>query len=33
MPWPFGQFATLSTAKLGMQPDQHVIALYASMWW
>jgi len=33
MPWPFGQFATLSTAKLQMQPDQHVVTLYASMWW
>jgi len=33
MPWPFGQFATVSTAKLGMQPDQHVVTLYANMWW
>jgi hypothetical protein len=33
MPWPFGQFATLSTAKLAMKPDQHVVTLYASMWW
>jgi len=33
MPWPFGQFGTLSTAKLGMKPDQHVVMLYASMWW
>jgi hypothetical protein len=33
MPWPFGQFGTLSTAKLGMTPDQHVVTLYASMWW
>jgi hypothetical protein len=33
MPWPFGQYGTLSTAKLGMKPDQHVVTLYASMWW
>lgn len=33
MPWPFGQYGTLSTAKLNMKPDQHVVTLYASMWW
>jgi hypothetical protein len=33
MPWPFGQYGTLSTSKLQMKPDEHVVTLYASMWW
>ena len=33
MPWPFGQYGTLSTGKLDMKPDHHVITLYANMWW
>jgi hypothetical protein len=35
MPWPFCQGGTLNIGKSGlnMQPDQHVVTLYASMWW
>lgn len=41
MPWPYGQYGTWnidngydsSGQGLNMKPDQHVIMLYASMWW
>jgi hypothetical protein len=33
MPWPYGTYGTLSDSKLNINPDHHVITLYASMWW
>jgi hypothetical protein len=33
MPWPFGQYGTYNLRKLNSTPDEHVITLYASMWW
>jgi hypothetical protein len=34
MPWPYGQYGTLSTSKFnGSPPDKHTITLSASMWW
>jgi hypothetical protein len=35
MPWPFGPFGTwnIGSAGLDMQPDKHVLTLYANMWW
>jgi hypothetical protein len=35
MPWPYGQYGTWSigSAGLNMQPDKHVLSLWAQMWW
>jgi len=35
MPWPFGTYGTynIGSSALNMQPDKHVITLYANMWW
>jgi hypothetical protein len=35
MPWPYGQYGTLSigSSGLNMQPDKHVVSLWAQMWW
>lgn len=41
MPWPYGQYGTLnidngydsSGSGLNMQPDKHVVSLWAQMWW
>jgi hypothetical protein len=35
MPWPYGAFGTwnIGDKGLNMQPDKHVVMLYANMWW
>jgi hypothetical protein len=35
MPWPFGTYGTnnISASGYNMQPDKHVVTLYANMWW
>ena len=35
MPWPYGQYGTWSIGSAGLNtvPDNHVITLYANMWW
>jgi hypothetical protein len=36
MPWPFGTYGTWNIGEptgLGMDPDKHVLTLYAQMWW
>ena len=38
MPWPYGTYGTLNIGDeahngLNMQPDSHVLTLYANMWW
>jgi hypothetical protein len=35
MPWPFGTYGinNIGSTGYGVQPDKHVITLYANMWW
>jgi hypothetical protein len=35
MPWPFGTYGINNIGSTGynMQPDKHVVTLYANMWW
>jgi hypothetical protein len=35
MPWPFGTYGinNIGNTGYGMQPDKHVLTLYANMWW
>jgi hypothetical protein len=35
MPWPYGAYGTynIGSTGLNMQPDKHVLMLYANMWW
>jgi hypothetical protein len=35
MPWPYGAYGTynIGSQGLNMQPDKHVVMLYANMWW
>jgi hypothetical protein len=35
MPWPFGTYGNyaIGSTALNMQPDKHVVMLYANMWW
>jgi hypothetical protein len=35
MPWPYGQYGTWSIGSAGLNtvPDNHVVSLWAQMWW